>query len=303
MINIGHTGITWGYPAELGFFPGSIAEAYAAVADLGYRGFETFGRTITGADGDCDGYADLASRCGIPTVAAYCLGRWISPDGIEEEIADALRAAEALKVIGGKAVVLACESRPRPEGCTEDELAVMATALTRIAEACADLGVQAGLHPHTGTAIETQAEIQAIMNLTESPLGLVPDSGQIAKAGGDVVEVFATYLDRIVHVHLKDWNGVTADDDEASDRSGYFNYTPIGEGVVPIGDLLVLLADANFDGWVNVELDGTPWAPRSSKQAAALSCAYLKDNFGAFINWAPGTDGAVEGALAEGAKR
>jgi inosose dehydratase len=278
VLKVGHTGITWGYPED-DVLPEDVGRAYAEVAELGYGGFETFGSTIL-----ADDYANLARRCGIPTVAAYCERTWIDPSTAEEEIATALHEARELRAIGGETLVLASSGRPRPEGCTEEELDRLAACLMRVAEGCADLGLRAGLHPHTGTAIETRAEIEAILRLTEAPLGFAPDSGQIAKGGADVVEVFGIHLDRIVHVHLKDWNGVAGDDD-ASDRSGYLNYAPVGEGILPIGEILELLDGAAFGGWVNVELDGTDRSPHSPKEAAAISKAHLEDRFGSLTQW------------------
>lgn len=293
MLNIGCTGITWGYPhGEFGL-PIDIAQAYEEVAELGYRGFETFGFAIVGDEGAAADYPMLVERCGIPTVAAYCFRNWIDPATAKAEIASAIQEAEALRALGVETVVLGSEGRPRRQGCTTEELDLLAAGLMQVSERCAELGLSAGLHPHTGTAIETQAEIDTILRLTEPPLGFAPDSGQIAKGGADVIEVFGTHLDRIVHVHLKDWNGHTGDD-AASDRSGYLNYAPIGEGILPIPELLEMLDGTGFDGWVNVELDGTDAAPNPPKVAAAISRENLDACCGAHVSWNDKASGADE---------
>jgi inosose dehydratase len=284
MLNIGCTGITWGYPGGEFGLTIDLAQAYEEVAEVGYRGFETFGFTIVGDEADPVDYPMLIERCGIPTVAAYCFRSWIDPATADAEIASAIREAEALRGLGVETMVLGSESRPRPEGCTAEEMGRLAEGLTQVSKQCAELGLTVGLHPHTGTAIESQAEIDTILRLTEPPLGFAPDSGQIAKGGGDVVEVFGTYIDRIVHVHLKDWNG-TGGDDPASDRSGYLNYVPVGEGILPIPELLQMLDSAGFDGWVNVELDGTDAAPNPPKTAAAISKANLDRCCRALVSW------------------
>src|SRR5262249_29695879 len=76
VLKVGHTGITWG-------IPGDVARAYADVSDLGYSGFETFGSTLR----SYEGYGELASSCGIPTVAAFCWGTWIDPATRDDEVA------------------------------------------------------------------------------------------------------------------------------------------------------------------------------------------------------------------------
>jgi len=63
------------------------------------------------------------------------------------------------------------------------------------------------------------------------------------------------------------------------------NYEPIGKGVLPMEELLQILIDASFDGWVNVELDGTPRAPRPPREAAAISRRALGELLGQRVAW------------------
>jgi len=52
---------------------------------------------------------------------------------------------------------------------------------------------------------------------------------------------------------------------------------PLGEGVVIyISAILGIPAEIDYDGYVMVELDGTPKAPYTSKEAAAISKRYLQ---------------------------
>jgi sugar phosphate isomerase/epimerase len=46
---------------------------------------------------------------------------------------------------------------------------------------------------------------------------------------------------------------------------------PVGSGVIDFAAMFRDLEDAGFDGWLMVELDGTPRAPRPPKEAAAMS--------------------------------
>lgn len=279
-MKIGHTGITWG-------IPGDVEQAYRDTADLGYLGFETFGRTILEWNEQPGGYRALVERYGIPTGAAYCGKTWIDPATAAQEMAAARREAEALRAIGGQTLVLAGGRRPEG-GYTAAQFQRLADALNEIGAYCRALGLTTGLHPHTGTAVETRADIDTILGLLDPALvGFAPDTGQIAKGGSDILEVMRTYQSRITHVHLKDWGGAYERDagGKEIDRTGYVNYEPIGSGILPIKELLEPLLAAGFTGWVNVELDGTPAAPRPPREAAAMSRRYLGEILGDRVDW------------------
>lgn len=280
MLKIGHTGITWG-------IPGDIEQAYRDTAELGYVGFETFGRTIVDWNQKAGGWKALVERYGIPTGAAYCGKVWIDPATAALDVAAAREEADAVKDVDGQTLVLACGRRP-PGGCSYDQFRQLADALNEVGSYCRSIGLVTGLHPHTGTAIETSADIDTILSLLDPSLvGFAPDTGQIAKGGSDILDVMRTYRDRITHVHLKDWGGTyehDANGDEV-DATGYANYEPIGHGVLPMPALLDILVEDNFPGWVNVELDGTARAPRPPRGAAAMSRRYLGDVLGAKVAW------------------
>ncbi|HLH72270.1 MAG TPA: sugar phosphate isomerase/epimerase family protein [Chloroflexota bacterium] len=279
-MKIGHTGITWG-------IPGDIEQAYRDTAELGFLGFETFGRTILEWNQKPGGYRALVERNGIPTGAAYCGKTWIDPATAANDMANAQREADALKELDGSTLVLACGRRP-PGGCTADQFKRLADALNEIGRYCQGIGLVTGLHPHTGTAIETRQDIDTIMALLDpSVVGFAPDTGQIAKGGSDILEVMRTYRQRITHVHLKDWGGSYEYDADGTeiDRTGYVNYEPIGNGVLPMPELLNVLIEDNFAGWINVELDGTSRAPRPPRAAAAMSRRYLGKILGNRITW------------------
>ena len=279
-MKIGHTGITWG-------IPGDTEEAYGDTAELGYGSFETFAFTIIDWNQKPGGYQALVERYGIPTSAAYCFKEWIDPDKAEADQEAARIEADAAKAAGASAFVLQGGSRPAG-GLSDDQLARLGEALNQIGDYCRSIGLAASLHPHTGTAVETRHDIDTIMRDTEPGLvGFAPDTGQIAKGGSDIYEVLETYLPRITHVHLKDWNGHydLGEDGKEIDLSGYVNYEPIGSGILDMPRILDILDRSPHDLWVNVELDGTSRAPRSPREAARMSREYLGSVLGDRAEW------------------
>lgn len=279
-MQIGHTSLTWGVP-------GDIEQAYREVAELGYAGFETFGAPILEWNQKPGGYKALADRYGIPTVAAYCQGQWIDPATAQEDQDVARRIADALKEVGGQILVLQA-GRRLPDGYTAEHWARLAQALDAVGSYCESIGLACGVHPHTKTALETRTDVDALLQrLDSSVVGLVPDTGQIAKAGSDVLDLMRTYASRIPHVHLKDWSGRYEHDDHGKeiDATGYRNYVPVGQGVLPIPALLELLFDNRFDGWVMVDTDRTEQAPHPPYEAAAISRHYLGEALGERVKW------------------
>lgn len=279
-MKIGHTGITWG-------IPGNTEEAYRDTAELGYGSFETFAFTIIDWNDKPGGYQALVERYGIPTSAAYCFKEWIDPAKAADDQEAARREADAAKEAGASAFVLQGGSRPEG-GLSDDQLAQLGEALNQIGDYCRSIGLAASLHPHTGTAVETRHDIDTIMRETEPGLvGFAPDTGQIAKGGADIIEVLETYLPRITHVHLKDWNGhyEFGDDDKEIDLSGYVNYEPIGSGILDMPRILDILDRSPHDIWVNVELDGTSQSPRPPREAAQISREYLGSVLGDRAEW------------------
>jgi inosose dehydratase len=279
-MKVGHTGITWG-------IPGDIEQAYSDTAELGYLGFETFGHTILEWNAKPGGYRQLIDRFGIPTGAAYCTQTWYETELLAADLETARREADALREVGGDTLVLACGRRPAG-GLTADQFRRLADGLHEAGRYCRSIGLTTGLHPHTRTAFETREDIDTLLALLDPSLvGFAPDTGQIAKGGSDILEVMRLYRTQITHVHLKDWGGTYEKDAEGKeiDATGYVNYEPVGNGVLPMRAILDILVEDGFAGWVDVELDGTPRAPRRPREAAAMSRRYLGDALGDRVAW------------------
>src|SRR5580704_19691392 len=89
------------------------------------------------------------------------------------------------------------------------------------AMALTDLGLGAGLHQHTGTAIETHDEVYDVMESANTKyLKFAPDVGQLQKGGADAAKVIKDFLPLVKHMHLKDYKG----------WKNYSGYCPLGMG-------------------------------------------------------------------------
>jgi inosose dehydratase len=271
---VGHTGITWPFTLD------GAEQAIADIASLGYQGFETFGWTIEQfARERQGGIAPLLERHGLPLVSAYCSASLIDPSRADQDVSQIVTWARLVKDLGGKVIVLGANGRKQEHYSAEDYRG-MVRMLDEVGRRVRDLGLIVAFHPHTGTPVETREEIDRVMGQVDpETVFFAPDTGQIQKGGADAVAVLRDYRQLIRHVHVKDYDGqgeVPGPDGKVTDRTGYLNYTPVGEGVVDFTGMLALLDEIGYHGWLMVELDGTPAATRTPKEAARVSKVNLE---------------------------
>jgi inosose dehydratase len=250
--------------------------------------FETFGSNIEEWGQESNNLATLLRRHDLPLCAAYHGATWIDPAKVDDDIATVMRYASLAKGLGTSTLVLQADRIPRGTRYTPDQFKAMISAFNEVGRRCHQMGMRAAIHPHTGTAIESWEDIETTLDsIDPKTVFFAPDTGQIAKGGSDIVTVFETYKDLIKHVHLKDWCGKVdyRPDGTEVDYSGYVNYEPVGNGVLPIPKLLEILESVDYDGWLAVELDATPRAPRPPREAAAMSRQYLGGLLGNNVAW------------------
>jgi inosose dehydratase len=159
----------------------------------------------------------------------------------------------------------------------------VAEGLNQAGERAFDLGVRLVYHPHLGTNVESPEDIDRLMDMTHPEwVSLCLDTGHVAAAGGDPVNVFDAYHDRVRHLHLKDIRPSVVEAFHrglgflAAVRRGIF--TVPGDGALDFYPLLERLARANYSGWLVIEAEQDPdLAPPLPHLQQAL--AYL-DGFG-----------------------
>lgn len=264
---LGHTGITWP------FTPEGHAQAIADVAGCDYQSIELFGFVLDKYPGGVAKVRAALQEAGLAYAASYCSISLVDPALREKDLESMDRWARTLRDLGASVAVVGPDQKQREEYGPQDYTTIART-LDEVGRLCADLGVKACFHPHTGTPVETREEIARVMDQVDtSVVFMAPDTGQIQKGGADPVEVVRTYREQIAHIHLKDFVGGTSTVDwegHGADRTGYLDYTPLGEGVVDLDGILTALGPG-YEGWLMVELDGTDQAPMPPAEAAAIS--------------------------------
>lgn len=174
----------------------------------------------------------------------------------------------------------------RPE-LTDSEWRTLIDTASGIEAAAAEYGLRTTLHPHVGTHVETEAEVERF--LADSTLPLCLDTGHLLIGGTDPVRLAQRHGDRIGHVHLKDVRHDLADQVrtgalEYSEAVRRGLYVPLGDGDVDIDTLVRHIHQAGYRGWYVIEQDTalrpgdtarTPTrdAERSLRQLAAIGSA------------------------------
>ena len=289
--------ITWGVCEipDWGEVPG-VDEVLDQIAALGFTGTEL------GPDGFLPSDADELKRVlgarGLSLVGAYCPLDYREAGTVAASHAFGIDLARRLAANGCQVLVAADAGDARRgavagrvgphDGLTADQWARLAEGLADLARACAPLGVRIAFHPHAGTYVETEAEIDEVMARTPPELvGLCLDTGHVAYGGGDPVAVARRHGARIRHLHIKDVDGAIL----AAVRTGGLSYpeavgrgafVPVGEGIVDFAALASVLREAGYGGWYVLEQDirrGAPWIDQDPQANAARS----RDRLRAFL--------------------
>ena len=146
----------------------------------------------------------------------------------------------------------------------DEEWDMLCTGLNKLGKVAKDMGITLTFHHHMGTVVQTEAEIDRLMENTDPELfNLLFDSGHLAYCGEDYMSVLKKYIKRIKHVHLKDIRPDVIADVKANKesflqgvRKGTF--TVPGDGVIDFAPIFDVLAENDYEGYVLVEAEQDP---------------------------------------------
>jgi len=181
---------------------------------------------------------------------------------------------EFIKALGGTEMVVAelgGAVHPLPVAVfanaptfTDAQWAALCSGLNKIGGIAASEGMRLSYHHHMGTGVMTRPDIDRFMDGTDPEVvHLCLDTGHIAFAGGDPLDVAKTYASRIGHVHLKDIRPEVVAEVKGQHLSfqdaieaGVF--TVPGDGAIDFVPILQTLADSGYEGWLVVEAEQDP---------------------------------------------
>ena len=218
-----------------------------------------------------------------------------NPDAHVTGAESAIRIAKLLAAVGkAPFIVLADENGKNPmrkqnagrigpeQGLSDEQWALFATGIEHVARSVWEAtGLRCVFHHHCAGFVETPAEIEKLLALTDPELvGLCFDTGHYVFGGGEAVEGVRKHASRIWHVHFKDYEPNIA----RQARQNEWNYfTSVGKGIfcelgkgsVDFPAVIRELEKAGYNNWGVVEQDVLP-GMGSPKESAARNRAYLR---------------------------
>ncbi len=226
----------------------------------------------------------------LELVGAFVPVALAKEDCHEEGVALALKTAQLMHSAGytNAFVVLADENgsvdertqkagRITPDmGLSDAQWQTFARGAEKVAAAVrAAYGLRTVFHHHCAGYVETPAEVDKLMSLTDPHLlGLCLDMGHYAFGGGDPVDALKRHGDRVWHVHFKDCDPKVGQNSKEKEHD-YFEsvaqgvFCELGKGAVDFKEIVRILNEKGYEGWIVVEQDVLPGMGAPKRSAAA----------------------------------
>ena len=167
--------------------------------------------------------------------------------------------AECSNTVQGN-IAVPVNNRPK---LNRAEVLAYAAKLSDVAKWSADRGMPMAYHHHMGSIIESEDDVNWLMQGATPDLHLCFDTGHLLFGGGDVLATLNRWGDRVHHVHFKDIRPPVVADVRANNRSfldaviaGAF--TVPGDGCIDFQAVVNALKAMNYAGWIVVEAEQDP---------------------------------------------
>ena len=251
------------------------------VAEAGYKGTELGPFGYLPKDAALVG--DELARRGLTVVGATHVHTFADPASLPTLLADLREEGAILRSLGAQHLVVMDESNFYPDaksalaGAAWRSFAEGVETSRRLIED--ELGLKASFHPHIGTAVQFEAEIDRLLAATG--IDLCFDTGHHAFWGQDALAYFGKVRDRVAYVHLKNVDPRVRqrvlDGELSVERSyGAGVMCPLPDGAVDIPQVIAFMHETDFDGPVVVEQDLADNSPETPLQLARRNLSYLR---------------------------
>jgi inosose dehydratase len=224
---------------------GDFEKSLREVSDLQYPNFENFNLLATIYEDCPDEFENLIKKYKINFV---CLYHYFTSDFD----ADMKMGEKCCKfLVQHHAKYLNIQAPWAPEtGTTQKELDEMVQKLTLMGELCKKYKVTLCLHPHYGSTVYTESEIDYVISKVSKDLvSICLDTAHSTLAGMDPVKAVTKYMKRLKYIHLKDL------DPNYSKDAPMKGFRALGEGTVNFAGIYDALNAGGYDGYLTVECD------------------------------------------------
>ena len=219
---------------------------------------------------------DLCAEFGLEMIGGFVPLVLHEAAELDATIEAARRTAELMSAAGATVFVTSAVTDwdwgPRT-ALTSDDWNFTAKTLSIVDDILGEFGMTQAIHPHLRTVVETRADIEALLDVSD--VGWTFDMGHMQIGGMDPLEFIDIAFDRIRHVHLKDVvmdlaGPVFAGDQSIMDGVQAGMFCNLGRGAVPIGAIVTELEARGYDQWYVLEQDAAITAGEPAVGAGPL---------------------------------
>lgn len=276
-MKVAYTSWTWITNHEPAAAKAALEQSFKELKFLGYDYIENFAFIRDYYAENPQELVDLAKKYNVEIVNLY--GHFT--DDVEAMVEVSKKQIDFLAAIGGK--WFNCQHAGfgpdggAPERPTNPEILDKICEISnRVGEYAKTKGVTLTFHPHYGTAVFSQSDIDYFAAHTDpKAVSFCFDTAHTTLAGIDPIAIIRQYGDRIGYMHLKDVDTFALKSAEGFAKMGTFR--ALGHGTVDFPAVKAALEEVGFDGVICVELD----RPEVGNfHSAEVSRIYIRDVLG-----------------------
>lgn len=246
----------------------TMEQALQEAREIGYVGVERGQRMPKGTQ-EMRSYLD---RYQLALCGGWCSGHLLV-NSVREEIEAIKPQVDQFVALNAPCIVYAeCSNtvqgmrdvpvNARPT-LSQEEIYAYGRKLSEVAKWCADQGMPLAYHHHMGSIIESESDVDDLMQGTSEEVHLCFDTGHLLFGRGEVLETLTRWSNRVLHVHYKDIRPEIVEDVRTHDRSfldaviaGAF--TVPGDGCIDFAAITDTLKSIDYSGWIVVEAEQDP---------------------------------------------
>ena len=220
-------------------------------------------------------FSRAQTEYGLRLSALYMTLSFTNPNLRELELDNVRTIARYLKGSGAEFLVVGGGRPEAGKPHAKEDYDEFSAALTELGRVTRELGIRTAYHPHLDCFIETREHLDAVMEQVDTKVvGLCIDPAHLQIKGSDPVDALRAYIDHIDYMHFKDVQG---DVENMEGHARYRSFCELGAGRVDFRGMTDVLLEADYSGYVVIELDATR---KTAEESCMESVAFVRDVLG-----------------------
>jgi inosose dehydratase len=246
----------------------TMEQALRESREIGYTGVERGQRMPH----DTEGLRQYLEANDIALCGGWCSGNSLVNDFAAESDATRQQVAQFIALDAPCIVYAECSNtvqglqnvpvNNRPK-LSRDDIMTYGKKISELAKWMADQGMPMAYHHHMGSIIESEDDVNWLMDGSSHEVNLCFDTGHLLFGGGNVMATLDRWGDRVHHVHYKDIRPHIVKD--VRDNSLSFldaviagAFTVPGDGCIDFQEVTHKLRAMDYSGWIVVEAEQDP---------------------------------------------